>query len=226
MSKASDRAYETIRSMILSGELSSGDALREEALAQVCGVSRTPVREALRQLEVDLLVRRTRSQRSYVADWSLGDVADAFELRAMLEGHAAKRAAERMTDGVLVELMACNKAILSAISQPRPDVATFLDRNREFHALILDTAGSPRLTGLLSALVEQPVVWRTAQHYDPDAFKCSYREHADLLSAFERRDGAWAQAIMAGHIRRAFHAYADAHKGLGKAQSEPSRGAA
>ena len=226
MTKASDRAYDTIRSMILSGKLSSGDPLREEALAQACGVSRTPVREALRQLEADLLVRRTESQRSYVADWSLDDVADAFELRAMLEGHAAKRAAERMTEEVLEELSICNHAILSAISKSKPDVSTFLDRNREFHALVLDTAGSRRLKGLLTALIEQPVVWRTAQHYDPEAFECSHREHADLIAAFERRDGPWAESIMSGHIRRAFHAYADAHKGLKRAQAEPKRGAA
>ncbi|KEO92055.1 GntR family transcriptional regulator [Erythrobacter longus] len=215
MSKASDRAYDAIRGMILSGELSSGDPLREEALAQACGVSRTPIREALRQLEVDLLVRRTESQRSYVADWSLDDVADAFELRAMLEGHAARRAAERITDDIVDELKHYNKAIFAAISKPRPDVPTFLDRNREFHALVLDTAGSPRLKNLLTALIEQPVVWRTAHNYDPTAFQNSHSEHADLISAFERRDGPWAESIMAGHIRRAFHAYCDAHKGMG-----------
>lgn len=226
MTKASERAYDAIRAMILSGELASGDALREEALAQACGVSRTPIREALRQLETDLLVRRTESQRSYVADWSLDDVADAFELRAMLEGYAAKRAAERMNDGMLARLKEQNNAIYSAISKSAPDVTAFLDHNREFHALVLEAAGSRRLTNLLTALIEQPVVWRTAHHYDPKAFECSHNEHADLISAFERRDGAWAEAVMAGHIRRAFHAYADAHKGLTKGRDEIVRGAA
>jgi DNA-binding GntR family transcriptional regulator len=216
MTKASDRAYEAIRGMILSGELSSGDALREEALAERCGVSRTPIREALRQLEVELLVRRTDSQRSYVADWSLDDVADAFELRAMLEGHAAHRAAERMTDDVFSRLNSCNNAIYAAISKAQPDVTTFLDRNREFHALILETAGSRRLANLLTSLIEQPVVWRTAQHYSAEAFERSHSEHSDLLAAFERRDGEWARSIMEGHIRRAFHAYSDAHSGLGR----------
>ena len=216
MTKASDRAYEAIRGMILSGELSSGDALREEALAERCGVSRTPIREALRQLEAELLVRRTDSQRSYVADWSLDDVADAFDLRAMLEGHAAHRAAERMTDDVLSQLNICNKAIFAAVSKAQPDVKTFLDRNREFHALILETAGSRRLSNLLTALIEQPVVWRTAQHYSAEAFESSHSEHSDLLAAFERRDGQWARSIMEGHIRRAFHAYSDAHRGLGR----------
>ncbi len=214
MTKASDRAYDAIRAMILSGELAAGDPVREEALAERCGVSRTPIRDALRRLEGDLLIRKTDSQRSFVADWSLDDVGDAFELRAMLEGYAARRAARNMSAEVLEQLRACNAAIAAAISGRKPDVATFLDRNREFHALVLETAGSRRLTNLLTALIEQPVVWRTAHHYDPEAFQRSHSEHGDLLSAFERGDGAWAESIMAGHIRRAFHAYSDAHLGM------------
>lgn len=211
MAKASDHSYETIRAMVLSGELAPGEQLSEEALAERCGVSRTPVREALRRLEVDLLVRKSGSQRSFVADWSLSDVADAFELRAMVEGYAARRAAERMSDAMLEKLKACNNSILKAIRQSPPDIDGFLDGNREFHALILKAADSRRLSSILAGLVEQPVIWRTAHHYSRDAFKNSHSEHEDLLSAFARRDGAWAEAIMTGHIRRAFHVYADAH---------------
>ena len=216
MTKASDRAYVTIRGMILTGELSAGDPLAEEALAERCGVSRTPIREALRRLEVDLLIRRTDSQRSFVAEWSREDAEDAFELRAMLEGYAARRAAAKIDDETITRMRVCNEAILAAISRPEPDIETFLDRNREFHAMVLETAGSRRLANLLTALIEQPVVWRTAHHYSPEAFQRSYSEHADLLSAFERRDGAWAETVMAGHIRRAFHAYSDAHEGLSR----------
>ena len=85
MSRASDRAYSHIRSMILSGELQPGSQIREEALAELCGVSRTPVRDALRRLEAELFIRRNESQRSFVADWSLDDLEEAFQLRAMLE---------------------------------------------------------------------------------------------------------------------------------------------
>ena len=214
MSRASDRAYAGIRSMILSGELPAGAPLGEEALAERCGVSRTPVRDALRRLEADLLVKRNETQRSFVADWSLGDVADAFELRAMLEGHAARRAAERIDDATLRRLRICNQAIDAAVRVPRPDVMGFLEGNREFHAIILETSGSRRLGALLGTLIEQPVVWRTAHHYGQDALRRSHGEHDELLSAFARRDGAWAEAVMAAHIRRAFHAYADAHQGL------------
>ena len=216
MAKASDLAYETIRAMVLSGELSPGEQLSEEALAERCGVSRTPVRDALRRLEAELLVRKNESQRSFVADWSLDDVADAFEMRAMMEGYAARRAAERMDATTLNRLKSQNSRLYAAISGPNVDVAKFLEHNKTFHEIILEAAASRRLTNLLSALIEQPVIWRTAQHYGPGAFESSHGEHEDLIAAFARNDGAWAEAIMAGHIRRAFHAYTDAHHGLSK----------
>ena len=214
MSRASDRAYSAIRNMILAGELPAGTALGEEALAERCGVSRTPVREALRRLEVDMLVARTDTQRSYVPEWSLHDVREAFDLRAMLEAYAARRAAERMTPDSLAGLRAANAQIAQAITQSKPDVTAFLEGNRVFHAAILEAAGSRRLVAQLGALVEQPVVWRTAHHYGPDALHRSWSEHEELIAAFARGDGAWAEAIMSSHILRAYHAYADAHRGM------------
>lgn len=224
MSKASDRAYAQIRGLILSGELAPGAQLGEEALAERCGVSRTPVRDALRRLEAELLVKRSESQRSFVAGWSLDDVADGFELRAMLEGHAARRAAERMNDERMGRLRAINHAIGRAVRASPADVAGFLEHNRAFHAAILEAANSPRLAALLATLVEQPVVWRTAHHYGRDALLRSHGEHDELLAAFARRDGAWAEAVMAAHIRRAYHAYADAHRGLGAIDRQVANG--
>lgn len=212
MSKASDRAYAQIRAMILSGELPSGAQIGEEQLAERCGVSRTPVRDALRRLEAELFIRRSESQRSFVADWSIDDVEDAFELRGMLESHAARRAANRIGWDLLERLKSHNRAIERAVSSHRPDVPAFLEHNRSFHAIVLQAASSARLTNVLARIIEQPVVWRTAQNYDRENLMQSYREHEELLAAFARHDGDWAAAIMAGHIRRAFHVYADAHR--------------
>lgn len=214
MSRASDRAYGAIREMIMSGELAPGDALGEEALADRCGVSRTPVRDALRRLEAEMLITRSDTQRSFVADWSLDDIADLFELRAMLEGYAARRAAERMSETALQALRNCNAGLRKSVMCTPPDVDSFLARNREFHALILDTAGSRKLVALLASVIEQPVIWRTAHHYGEEELRRSFGEHEELLAAFARGDGAWAEAVMGSHIRRAFHAYADAHRGL------------
>jgi DNA-binding GntR family transcriptional regulator len=211
MSKASDRAYARIRAMILSGELAPGSQIREEQLAEQCGVSRTPVRDALNRLETELLIRRTGSQRSFVADWSLDDVEDAFTLRGILESLAAERAAVRIAHEELARLRWLNAAIGRAVAQDPPDISAFLDHNLAFHNIIVEAAASPRLQNMLAKLIEQPVVWRTAQNYDRSNLERSHREHEELLAAFERRDDAWAASIMAGHIRRAFHTYADAH---------------
>lgn len=219
MSKASDHAYARIRAMILSGELPPGAQIGEEQLADRCGVSRTPVRDALNRLEAELFIRRNESQRSFVANWSLDDIEDAFVLRGMLEGLAAKRAATRLNGEQFARLRWLNAAIERSISAKKPDINAFLEYNRDFHAIILDAAGSTRLTSILTRLIEQPVVWRTAQNYDRVNLQRSHNEHQELLAAFERKDGEWAESIMAGHIRRAFHTYADAHEG-GRIQTE------
>jgi DNA-binding GntR family transcriptional regulator len=212
MSRASDRAYAQIRNMILSGALPPGDQIREEALAETCGVSRTPVRDALRRLEAELFIRRSDTQRSFVADWSIDDIEDSFVLRTMLEGHAARRAATRISWDQIERLKIHNKVIQQAVEQPVADVPTFLDQNRRFHTIVMEAAASPRLSNMLGQIVEQPVVLRTALQYDRDNLTRSLHEHEELVFAFVQRDGDWAHAIMTAHIRRAFHAYAQAHR--------------
>lgn len=223
MSKASNQAYVTIREKIISGELAPGGQVREEALAELCGVSRTPVREAMRRLESELLLRRTESQRSYVADWSLDDIEDAFELRALLEGVAARRAATRITQDGVSRLEKINSALEVAVQKSPPDVVAFLEANKEFHAEILSVAGSRRLEILLQSLIEQPIIWRTGHHYSAEELKRSHHEHDELIKALERRDSGWAETIMVGHIRRAFHVYADAHQSMLASDDVPEK---
>ena len=207
MTRAADRAYAEIRSLILSGDAGPGTQLTEEQLADICGVSRTPVRDALRRLEAELYIVRSDSQRVFVADWSHADVDEMFTLRGILEAHAARRAATRFDADGLTALRACNAAIEVVVRQGEPDIPAFLASNREFHRLIVDAAQSPRLAVTLSTLVEQPVVRRTAMHYGRDQLARSASEHNELILAFEARDAAWAHAVMAAHIRRAFHAF-------------------
>lgn len=211
MSRASDRAYEMIRDMILAGDLPSGSKIGEEALAEQCGVSRTPIREALGRLEAELLIRRTDTQRSFVADWSLEDVEDSFELRALLESRAARRAAERITWDQLARLKAHHEAIGRAIAGETPDTQQFVEHNHLFHRVIMEASASAQLTTMLTRIVEQPIVRRTARNYSFDDLKRSQQQHGELIAAFEQRDPAWAEAVMISHIRRAFHAYANAH---------------
>ena len=210
MSRASDSAYETIRGRIANGTLAPGAPLREEDLAEICGVSRTPVREALRRLEAELFVRRDQGSRAFVADWTADDVGEMFALRALLEAHAAARAATRITPDDLEALRDVNTQLIAAIDAPGgPDVAGFLASNRDFHDRVIAAAASPRLAAMLAQLIEQPVVRRTARLYDRAQLGRSAAEHGELLAAFARADSDWARAVMTGHIRRALHAFAD-----------------
>ena len=207
MSKASERAYSEIRALIFSGDVPPGSPLTEEALADICGVSRTPVREALRRLEAELYVVRSDSQRLFVANWNSEDLAEMFTLRAMLEAHAAARAATRITFSGIERLRASNAMITAAVAADTPDVALFLSENRRFHEIFISAAASPRLATMLAALVEQPVVRRTAARYGRDELARSAHEHGELIQAFAARDAEWARAVMVSHIRRAFHAF-------------------
>lgn len=209
MSKAAEHAYLEIKSRILSGVLRPGIQLREEELAEICGVSRTPVRDALKRLEAEFFVRKTDAARTFVCDWSLDDIDEMFALRGMLEGHAAARCAARMDAADILELQTINDRLAEALVAGEDVFQEFLGLNAQFHNKILESAGSHRLSGMLGRLIEQPVVQQTAQQYDRAQLMQSQSEHAELLAAFARRDSEWARSIMMSHIRRAFHAFAD-----------------
>ncbi|WDA41256.1 GntR family transcriptional regulator [Erythrobacter sp. BLCC-B19] len=210
MSRASEQAYAKIRAHLLSGAVKAGEQLTEDQLAQITGVSRTPVREAVRRLEDELLLVRSDTKRLFVADWSRDDIEEMFTLRQMLECHAAERAAERLSREQIAALDAVNRELTAAVDQAQPDVARFLDANRAFHEVIIDAAHSPRLAQLLARLVEAPVVLRTARTYSRDDLLQSARDHDELVAAFAARDPDWARAVMGSHLRRAFHSFARA----------------
>lgn len=208
MSRASEQAYAKIRAHLLSGAVQPNEQLTEDQLAQITGVSRTPVREAVRRLEDELLLVRNDTKRLFVADWSRDDIEEMFSLRQMLEGHAAERAAQRLSREKIAQLEAVNHALKDAITRDPPDVARFLEANRCFHEAIVDAADSPRLGQMLGRLVEAPVVLRTARTYSLEDLRQSARDHDELIAAFHARDPDWARAVMGSHLRRAFHTFA------------------
>ncbi|MGB3721708.1 MAG: GntR family transcriptional regulator [Pacificimonas sp.] len=207
MNTASARAHRIIRSSLLDGTFAPGDALTEAALADLSGVSRTPVRQALLRLEAEGLVTRSETGRLSVADWQRTDLDDLFTLRAMLEGHAAERAARRIDADGLAALKAANADLAAAVAGT-PDVPAFLTANHRFHDIIIAAAASDRTAVMLGQLVEQPLVRATAHRYDRALFMRSHEEHEELIAALELGDGTWARAVMTGHIRRAYHALA------------------
>jgi DNA-binding GntR family transcriptional regulator len=206
VSRAADVAYGIIREKILSGELAPLTHLKEEDLAEVCGVSRTPVRDALRRLEADMLVRRTDTQRTYVVELSAAEVEDIFTLRALLEGHACARVARVITAQQVGVLRCFNEAIHSAIHRSAGlDVPAFVANNVRFHDGILDILASEPLISMRKLLVKQQLLHRTARQYDKPGLQRSHQDHEELLLAFTARDSEWARSVMNSHIRHGLY---------------------
>lgn len=211
MANAADRAYQTIRAGILDGTFPPSARLKETELVGFCGVSRTPVREALRRLASEDFVVIQRNQGAQVKSWSEEDLDDLFTLRALLEGYAAARAATRIDPQRIARI---DQAIgemdsVLASQSPQPDkVAEFLRLNRTVHEQVWLASGSERLISMLGRLVEQALMAHTAARFSLDRVKQSHHHHQELLRALSVGDPAWAEAIMQNHIRAARHALA------------------
>lgn len=215
MGNATERAYAQIKAAILEGRLAPGNQVREEEVAALCGVSRTPVRDALRRLEAEMFVERSETQRSYVSIWTPEDVAELFTLRALLESHAAERAAANITPEILAGLRRTLAGIAAAIAPDAPDVEAFVRHNHAFHRLIIQAAGSERLAAMIARLIVMPVVHRTVLGYSRAELGRSLAEHEEIVAALENRDAQWAGALMTAHIRRAYHTHLSATKPAG-----------
>jgi len=203
MSTAAARAYDIIKAEIVSGRLAPGQRLKEEALTDLCAVSRTPVREALRRLANEGLAEFGPGQGAQVARMGAGELADLYRLRAQVEGEAAALAAERIDEEGLARLRALADTMEAASA--RADVAA---ANGAFHACILEAAGSERLKAMARLVIEAPLALRTIERYAPEELARSMRHHRELIDALAAGDGEWARAVMTSHIRAAYHAIA------------------
>ena len=210
MSGASERAYEEIRKRLLQGDYAPGVRLSENELSEVCGVSRTPVREALRRLALEYFVRIEPNRGAFVIDWSREDIADMFEMRSMLEGLAARKAAAKATPSHISQMSDIIVKIDKAAKAGGEDMmALFLSLNRDFHDVVFSASGSPRLTEIISRFVEQAVVVRTAAQFSPEDILRSNQHHKELLGAIKSRNGVLAETVMRVHILAASSRYHD-----------------
>lgn len=203
MPRAADQAYRLLRERILQGSLAPGDHLGESELAASLAVSRTPVRDALRRLQVEGLVQQEPNRGARVSDWS-EDVAELYELRMLLEGHAARRAATRLQSQQVDRLEElCGLMEQAAQDEAGPHVDRIAELNSEFHRIILSAASSSRLSALTSTVVELPLVLRTFQRYARKDLQRSFAHHRELVDGFRARDAAWAESVMRSHISAA-----------------------
>ncbi|MEO7005720.1 MAG: GntR family transcriptional regulator [Terrimesophilobacter sp.] len=201
--RAVDLAYQSIRDQILSGEQAGGEWLRESDLAASLGVSRTPIREALRRLAAEGLVRHERNRGAQVQSWTFKDLQDVYALRSLVEPWACGLAAAGGRAD-LETLTRLADEMDAAATPPRPDLDTLTDLNSRFHDAILEATGNDRIRSMLASLVQLPFVWRTFSHYNPEELRRSLAHHHELVDALRAGNQTWAESVMRAHIQSAW----------------------
>ncbi|MCG0277895.1 MAG: GntR family transcriptional regulator [Thermanaeromonas sp.] len=193
--------FETLREAILAGHLKPGERLMEVQLAEEMGVSRTPVREAIRKLELEGLVVMVPRKGAYVADISTKDIADVFEIRGALEALAAALACERITEEELEEL----ERLLVKIAEcaEKNDLETLVQLDTQFHDILYRASRNDRLVQIINNLREHIQRFRTSSLATPGRKRETVEEHKALVEAIASRNVELAQRLAQEHIENA-----------------------
>lgn len=193
--------FEAIREAIINGQLRPGERLMEIQLAEELGVSRTPVREAIRKLELEGFVVMIPRKGAYVADISMKDVADVFEIRAALEGLAAQLAAERITDEEIEQLERLLVEVARCVEEN--DVNGLVEADTRFHEVLYTASRNDRLLQILTLLREQIQTFRARTLAHPERMREALEEHRAVVEAVTQRDPELARRAAQDHIESA-----------------------
>jgi DNA-binding GntR family transcriptional regulator len=207
--RLSDAVYDTLLEGIVSGRLPPGEVVSEVALARELQVSRTPVHDALRQLAKDGLVEQRANHRAVVASFSREDLFDIFDMRKLLEGEAARRAATRIDRQTLQDLRQTNEQLAAQPPDSPGWLLRWTDFDEEFHGAIARASGSKRLC---QDIVRYRMLHRGFNKLvtTPACLKQALEEHLQIIEALERRDGDTAARALISHIQE-WQAYFVSH---------------
>ncbi|GAA4390439.1 GntR family transcriptional regulator [Tsukamurella soli] len=200
MSSESERVYDEIWAMVRDGRFAQGAPLREAHLAETIGVSRTPVREALRRLAAEGIVEIRPNKGAQLIAFDDADTATIFDVRALLEPYTAGLAATRADPEAIArlhELITEMDAVTELGPEHLDELATL---NGEFHRVIIDSARARLAREAISVVLRTPLISRTFHSYDAHQLARSQQHHREIVAAIEAHDPQWAQSIMRAHI--------------------------
>ena len=194
-------ALEALRAAIVRGEYGPGHQLKEKELATRLGVSRTPIREALRQLQSEGLAEYRPNRGVFIPEWSASDREEIFALRFRLEPYAAELAARAIEPEQLDQLRQMAHVMEAATDSDDPDRFDQISLvNNYFHRLLAAASGSTRLDAMLASLLNIPLMHRTFSTYEEDAVIRSNAHHREIIDALSVRDPDWAAAVVRAHV--------------------------
>ena len=185
---------ENIRDAIVSGNLKAGSRVSEPELAERYGISRTPIREAFRQLESEGYLTVIPRRGAVVSELSPKDVEDFYAIKSILEGYAARRACENMSAKNLERLQTINDKLaeLARIG----DIKHFFKVHSDFHELFIKAADNEKLHELISSLVTRFQRLRFTSLSLPGRMVISVQEHEKIIAAFRNKDADLAEALV------------------------------
>lgn len=189
-----EKILETIRESILKGTLKPGEKVAEPELAERFGISRTPIREAFRQLESEGYLTVIPRKGAVVTDLSERDVEEFYAIKSILEGFAARLAAERLSEREIERLESINERLGELADDG--DVKTFFRVHGEFHDLFIRAGGNEKLCELIGQLGMRFNRLRMASLSLPGRMQISVQEHEKLIAAFRGRDAETADNLV------------------------------
>lgn len=195
-------AYERVLAQIRTGELRPGDRLTEADLARRLQISRTPVREAIRQLEADGLVTHVPRVGATVRSLDYSEVMELYEMRTVLEATAARMAARAASDIEISELEEINADLSAAIG----DAPRAYELNRMFHETLAKAAKNRFLIRSMEVLQKALLILGTSTLADETRAREALSEHEAVLSAIRARDGQAAETCMRNHLEASHRA--------------------
>lgn len=193
-----DVVFNTLRQAILRGEMEPGERLMEIQLAQKLGVSRTPIREAIRKLELEGLVIMIPRKGAEVAHITEKDMRDVLEVRCTLEELAVSLACKNVTDERIAELKSANRVFESAIVSK--DVVNIVDADVQFHDTIYAMTDNVRLIQIINNLREQMYRYRLEYVKDARTHSILINEHNDIIRQLSERNMDAAKMVVRQHI--------------------------
>ncbi len=203
MSASAERAYEHIKAAILSGRYHNGERLTEDMLAGELGLSRTPIRDALRRLQAEQLVTVTPYSGARVASWSQVELDEIAQMRVMLESFAARLAATKRTQAHLDRMAEACARMEAEARNPQPDLGTISAENLALHETIVEAADNTRLAASIRPLWDLPMILRKYGLFGRERLNRSLWHHREILAAIASGDPEWAESIMRVHIQAA-----------------------
>lgn len=195
-----DVVFNTLRNAILKGELEPGEKLMEKKLSEKLGVSRTPIREAIRKLELEGLVVMTPRKSAEVASITEEDLTDVLEVRRVLESLAIDLACKNITNDIIAELEANLVRFNAAIK--KNDITEIATTDVEFHETIYKSTGNRRLIQILNNLREQMYRYRLEYIKDRQTRDNLVIEHGRIIDALRERDKEKGKKAILNHIEK------------------------